>query len=56
MHYKLDVSARNNWDKYVKFCKKIAQSMTFYLVSSILLEYIWKMINGSHRWTKRLFI
>ena len=30
--------------------------MTFYIVLSILLEYIWKMINRSHRWTKRLVI
>ena len=47
---------RNNWDKYVTFYKKIAKTVTIYLDSSILLEYIWKMINESHRWTQRLFI
>ena len=56
MHYKFCVSFRNNWDKYVTLCKKIAKCVTSYLVSSTLLEYIWKMINGSHRWTKRLFV
>ena len=30
--------------------------MTFYLVSSVSLEYIGKMINGSHILTKRPFI
>ena len=30
--------------------------MTFYLASLTLLEYIWKMIYGSHRWYERLFI
>ena len=56
MHYTFCVSVRNNWDKYVRFYKnKIAKSVTLYLVPSVLLEYIWKMINGSHRWTKRLY-
>ena len=32
----------------------MSKSVILYCVSSILLEYIWKMINGSHRWTKRL--
>ena len=53
MHYKFCVSVRNNWDKYVTFCKKILKSMTFRFVSTVLLEYTWKMINGSHRWSQR---
>ena len=52
MHQKFCVPVRNNWYKYVT-CKQIAKSMTFCVVSSVLLEYIieyiWKMINGSHR-------
>ena len=56
MNYKFCVSGRNNWDTYVTLCKKIAKSMAKYLVSSVLLEYIWEMINGSHSWTKMLFI
>ena len=35
---------KNNRDHYVTFCKKITKSVTFYLVFSVLLEYIWKMI------------
>ena len=57
MHYKSCMSVRNNWDKYGTFCKKKnAESVIFYLVLSVLLEYIWKVINGSDRWTKRLSI
>ena len=29
--------------------------MSFYLISSVLLEYISKMINGIQRWTKGLY-
>ena len=47
MNYKFSVSVRDNRNKYVTFNKKIAKSVTFCLVSSILLEHIW---------TNRLFI
>ena len=52
MHYQLCVSVMNNWDKHVTFCKKNAKSMTFYLVSSTLLEYIWEIAHIWRRWGK----
>ena len=51
MHYKFCVSVWNNWDEYVCNIEKL-KSMSFF----VLLVYIWKMINESHRYTKRLFI
>ena len=52
MHYQLCVSVMNNWDRHVTFCKKDAKSMTFYLVSSTLLEYIWEIAHIWRRWGK----